>query len=353
MSALINYKYASLLSGHLCNYKLQQTAPFRANFRCPICWDSSQKENSRKAYLLEKNGNYVFYCHRMCTDKAVPLGKFLKDYYPDLYSQYSYEEYAEKTSRDLIAGVPREPDPILDYTKPKHEIGAGVLKGVKRISQLPHDHKAKLYVQSRKIPTPAHARLYFHPNFTTWINTLIPGRFEKVPKIDPRLIIPLIDRKGNVFAVQGRALTSKQEIRYITIRFDEEMPKLFGLDKVDPNRRMYVLEGPLDSLFLPNAIAMAGAGCSSEKIMECSGSSKERLVYVFDNEPRGINIHKQMSQLMDNGFNVCIWPSHIKEKDINAMVLAGREIADIQQIIDENLYTGLAGHLQMSSWVKV
>ena len=346
MSTLIDYKYANLLSGRLQQYKVSKTNPYLSNFKCPLCADPTSRK--KKAYIFQGDKCFIFKCQKCTVSKS--LAGFLKEYHPDLYAEYSFEAYTEKTGHE--PNTPDLSDPILNYTKPKYET-SGTLKGVKRISQLPHDHPAKKYVLGRMIPTEAHARLYFHPNFMAWINTILPGKYEEVPKIDPRLIMPLIDRKGNMFAVQGRALTTKQNMRYITIRFDEGVPKLFGLDKVDPNRRVYVTEGPIDSLFLPNAIALAGSECDVDSILEYTGTTKERLIHVLDNEPRNIHIHNRMYELMDAGFQVCIWPSSNKYKDINAMVKdGGMNIADIQLTIDNNLFTGLMGRIQMASWVK-
>lgn len=345
MSHLIDYKYANLLSGRLTGFKISKTNPYLANFKCPLCIDQTTRK--KKAYIFQGDKCFIFKCHKCAV--STNLGQFLKRHHPDLYSEYTFEEFTEKTGQDRVSA---EPDPILNYTKPKYET-SGTLKGIKRISQLAHNHPAKKYVEKRLIPTEAHARLYFVKNFTAWINTLLPGKYKEVPEEDPRLVMPLIDRKGNMFAVQGRALTKKQTMRYITIRFDEGVPKLFGLDKVDPNRRVYVVEGPIDSLFLPNAIALAGSECDVDSILEYTGTTKERLIHVLDNEPRNVNIHNRMYDLMDAGYQVCIWPSYIKEKDINAMIKdGGMNAADVQLIIDNNLFTGLMGRLQMASWVK-
>jgi hypothetical protein len=342
MSALIDNKYANLLSARLPKWKVKKYQPFLATARCIICGDSQSNPNKCRAYVYEKKGVYKYTCHNCGWSNQ--LWWFLKEYQPDLYTQYQLDAFGEKKMERIA-------DPILTYSKPKFET-SGVLKGLKRISQLNANHPAREYVNGRLIPTPAHARLYFVVNFYAWINQLIPDKFKNLPKIDPRLVIPLIDRKGNVFAVQGRALTAKQKERYITIRFDEEVPKLFGLDKVDPNGRIYITEGPIDSLFLPNAIAMAGADCSPDSILEYSGSTKDRLVFVFDNERHNKDIVGRMERLMKDGYNVCIWPKRTVHKDVNKMIQEGANAADIQLIIDNNIHSGMEGELHLVAWVS-
>lgn len=347
MSLLVDLKYASFLAGRLQKFTVKKQSPYLANFRCDICGDSRSNQNAKKAFLYQDSGRIKFKCHR-CGENHT-LGFYLKMNHPDLASEHYFEEFEERKQnyKETI-----KDDPILSYAKPKFET-SGILKGVPRISQLKADHKARGYVVSRKIPTKAHANLYFVPNFKAWINKLKPGTYEKVPKLDPRLIIPLKTRKGEIYGVQGRALTEKQPDRYITQKFDEDHPKIFGLENINPNNFIYVLEGPIDSLFVENAIAMAGSDVSVEKVIECTGTTKDRLVYVYDNEPRNAHIHKRMQDKINKGLKVVIWPSFIKEKDINNMILHTKfQAPDIQLILEQNTYSGLSAELEMATWVR-
>ena len=338
---LYDVKYATLLSSRVRNFKSRGNYLF--NFSCPVCGDSQTNKRKARFYIYpEGRKRLKVKCHKCQYNN--PLWLFLKEHVPDLYTDYRYETF--EVNREQF-----KPDPILNYTKPKRELVGGVLKGLKRISQLAPEHKAKQYIVGRKIPTPTHARLYFTLNFSKWINTLVPGKFEKTPDIDPRIVIPLIDRNGKVFAVQGRGLLQKQQ-RYITIKFDEDMPKIYGLDRVDPNLRTYVLEGPIDSEFIPNAIAMTGADCSMERVVELVGCDKDRIVVVMDNSPRNPNVVKQMGKYIAQGYKVCIWPKTLLEKDVNDMVKAGMAPADIHVIIDKHTFGGLQAELELASWRK-
>jgi hypothetical protein len=61
---------------------------------------------------------------------------------------------------------------------------------------------------------------------------------------------------------------------------------------------------------------------------------------------------KKIDFAISNGYHVVIWPKSIAEKDINAMVLAGRSPEKIKSIIDGNTYGGVAARLRFVDWKK-
>jgi hypothetical protein len=207
-------------------------------------------------------------------------------------------------------------------------------------------HPAKTYIENRQIPANQHYKLYYAPKFNEWVNSIIPGKLPEQERDAPRLILPFIDDKGNLFGFQGRAF-DKYSLRYITIMIDPTMPKIFGLDTIDFERKYYVVEGPIDSLFLDNAVAMAGADGSGAGL-----SHIENAIMVFDNEPRNKEICSRMEKCLDKGYKVCIWPTNVVDKDINDMILSNINNADVQLIIDQNTYSGLQGKLKLTYWRK-
>ena len=104
----------------------------------------------------------------------------------------------------------------------------------------------------------------------------------------PRVVLPFFDVNMKMFAFQGRAF-GKEEPRYITIKLQENKRRIFGLEKLDISNKVYVVEGPIDSLFLPNCIAVAGADMKLEL---------KNAVYIFDNEPRNKQIVDKIQQLI-------------------------------------------------------
>jgi len=270
----------------------------------------------------------------------VSLGNFIKQLDPEMHKAYVQERFVGK--QDKQASVLD----ITNFDKPKF-IKNTALSSIKKVSQLDWNHPVKTYVNSRLIPAKFHCKLFFAPKFRTWINTMIPDKFDISSsdfKDEPRLVIPFLDKNNNMFALQGRSFSNKG-IRYITIVFNPDVPKLYGLETVNFDRPYFVTEGPIDSLFLPNAIAMAGADLPHHTI------DKKNATIVFDNEPRNHEIVKKIEKYIDLGFNVSIWPDYIPYKDINDMIVNG--MSNIENIIVENTFQGLSAKMKLSSWKRV
>lgn len=270
------------------------------------------------------------------------FGKFLEWIDPQLYKEYKTEKYLEKQVQQ-----PTKPD-ITKTEKPRYLKGSP-LRSLKKISQLAHDHPAKLYVVHRRIPSEVQYKLFYCPKFKHWVNSFIPEKFSTEDGDEPRLILPFLDKEGECFGFQGRSFR-KDGIRYITIILDDSRPKIFGLDTVDFTKQFYLVEGPIDSLFLNNAVAMAGSDFDISKI--CGQDlAMQNCVYVYDNEPRNVQIVKKMEQIVSKGYNIVIWPSSIGGvKDINDMVLQGY---DPKGMVKQFTFKGLEAKLKLMEWKKV
>jgi len=125
---------------------------------------------------------------------------------------------------------------------------------------------------------------------------------------------------------------------------DDDAPKIYGLDNIDTKRPIYIIEGPFDSTFVENSVAMCGAD------IDIGSFGWSDYIWVYDNEPRNREINNRISRTIDRGEKVVIWPSNIKEKDINDMVLSGH---DIQKVIESNVYQGLQANLKFTTWKKI
>ena len=146
-----------------------------------------------------------------------------------------------------------------------------------------------------------------------------------------------------MFAYQGRAFGNEIP-KYITIKLDSDADKIFGLDKVDMNKKIYVVEGPIDSLFLDNCIAVAGSDF---------GNVEGDLTVIYDNEPRNKELVKQIQKTINGGRSIVLWPDNMKEKDINDMILSGYTKSEIQKIIKDNTFEGVSAKLRFTGWKKI
>jgi hypothetical protein len=243
------------------------------------------------------------------------------------------------------AGNVKQPDFSLAKTKPVFEKKTKI--DLPTIQSLPEDHAAKKYLIDRKLPRDKFASIYYANDFKAFVHELLPDYDKKLIDGEKRIVFPFYDEKNTLLGLQGRALVNSK-IKYITIKLGEENTKVFGLNTVDLNKRVYVVEGPIDSLFLQNSIAMMDASLYNAVL----SVGNHDYVFVYDNEPRNKEIVKHMQRTIEMGKNVCIWPKSISQKDINDMILSGRSSSDIQHIIDSNTFCDLRAKLEFETWRK-
>ena len=334
----LDHKYINLMSS-----RLERFARVNANtykFRCPICGDSQKDVRKTRGYIYMRKGALKFFCHNCNASMGLPW--FIKSQDPTLYAEYLKERMLEQ-------GQKNETQEFVDKMKPPVFVKNTGLKDLKKISQLKPEHPVKEYVTKRKIPPESHYKLFLVRNFKAWVNTMIPDKFDDLENDEPRLILPFLDQDKKLFGFQGRSF-KKTGIRYITIILDDEKPKIFGLDSMDPDKDIYVVEGPIDSLFLPNGIASAGGDLITP--LNYLDVQKDRFVVVYDNEPRNKHTVKHIEKAIDSGYRVCIWPTTMEQKDINDMVLAGYTTEQVKDIIDECTYSGPVAKLHLAIWRK-
>jgi transcription elongation factor Elf1 len=337
MLDFVEIQYAQQLAGRLDRYKITNRSPMKINFRCPICGDSKKSKSKARGWLLEKDNSLFYYCHNCGASHS--FSNFLKVVDPLAYNDYVAEKFIGKANNTISTETSTLEQTKFEQPNFSHR---DVLKNLKKISQLDYNHPVKKYIDKRSIPTKHHYRLYFAPRFKEWINGIIPNKFENVKKDEPRLVIPFLDKDRKCFGVAARGF-DPDGLRYITIMFDD-VPKIFGLDKVNFKEKYYVVEGALDSMFLSNAVAMAGADGGTNAL-----ENVENAVFVFDAEPRNKEIHKRMEKLIDAGHSIVIWPNDIEGKDINEMVLSGK-ISCVESLMRTITYKGLEAKLKFQQW---
>lgn len=339
MNNWIETKYVLLASAYLEQFK---QVGKHYNFRCFVCGDSKTNKTKARGWILNSPKGYYYYCHNLGC--SMTFNDFLKFLNQNLYYDYVRERYKESSI------VHKEEKLSFDHSSSKPIFRPNPFKSLKKISQLHYDHPAKVYIKSRLIPSDKHYNIFFAPKFKSFVNSLIPGKFESVEYDERRIVIPLEDNEG-VFGFVGRSLSENSSLRYITIMLDDEKPKVWGLKDVNINKKIYAFEGPIDAMFIPNSIASAGG--KIESIIPLTSLNKDNIIIVYDNEPRSPDTIYKMKSAINAGYNVCIWPSEISQKDINAMVLAGKFPSQLKEIIDKNTYHGLQANLVLNNWKKI
>lgn len=333
-------KYINLLSNRLNKFK---RVGENYNFRCPICGDSQKNLNKTRGWILTAGGKERFYCHNC--NASMRFAKFLFQIDPILHKEYSFEKLAENGGVRHVDNQAKQVKTPQVFTKP------GILKTLVKVSQLDPSHPVKQYVQKREIPSRMHYKLYYSPKFKKWTNSVRPDKYTDFDKDEPRLIIPFFDRDKELIGYQGRSFKKDDPLKYITIILDESKPKIFGLDDLDTSDTIYMFEGPIDAMFIPNSLASAGGRIENE-IKACTYIEKGNTVIVYDNEPRSKDTVKKINAAIENKYNVCIWPDGLEHKDINDMVMSGLSPETIKQIIDQNTYTDLQAKMRLATWRK-
>jgi transcription elongation factor Elf1 len=328
----IDTKYLNIISPYLQQFKKRGDNLW--NFRCPYCGDSQKSRTKARGFVFRKKNDLFFKCHNCGVGAS--LGNLVKTIDSKTYKDYIMERYKKGVE------TRSSPQPEFHFNAPVFR-KKGILEGLQSIKDLPDDHPARQIVEKRKLPEESLSDLYLCESFFKFTNSIIKGKFPSLGGDHPRLIIPFRGEDGEVFAYQGRAFGNEQP-KYITIKIDEDRDKIFGLNKVDKSKPILVVEGPLDSLFLDNCIAVAGADFSN---------IKGDLTVIYDNEPRNKEINKQIEKTIDQGKSVCLWPDHMKEKDINDMIIAGYSKKEVQEIITNNTFSGASAKLRFAEWRRI
>jgi len=336
MAFWIDLKYLSMLSSQLPQYQVKSSSPFKAFSRCPVCGDSKKNLYKKRFHLYQHKDCILAKCFNCGITRN--MKSLLSEFNPELRKEYDLECFTDNNSSNRETEKPVAEQYIL---KPKRD---DYLKGLKKISQLPVGHPAKAYVESRGIPSSQHFRLYYVPKFFAWTNSIIPDKFNLKNGDEPRLLIPFFDQYGNMFGYQGRTFDPNNELRYITIMIDSDMTKIYGLDQWKRDQKTYLVEGPLDSLFIPNCLAMAGSDVIFDFL------DKNNTVICFDNESRNVQIVNKIRIVIEGDYSVCIWPNDLTHKDINDMV---NNNMNPKAIIDANTYRGPMAKLRFGAWQKV
>jgi len=343
MSMFIDKKFINLVSPKLERFAWKKED--LANCRCPLCGDSSKNKVKARGYFFQKQGDFFYKCHNC--NIGLNLYNFLDKVSPNLTKEYSLEKWKDgkpskikkETSKDMVF----KPKPKKNYSIE-----------LPSVAELPPNHVCRQFVEARKLPKQAWKHLYYTSDFGGWVRTINPEQTGL--ESDARLVIPILDHRGHLVGAQGRVLqlskdrNSRRSSRYITIKVEGQEKKCwYGMDRLDKHGKIYVVEGPLDSLFIPNCLATVGMS----DVFNLPPQIKDRsIVYVMDNEPRNLQVIQTMEKLVEQGKTVCVWPDEIKCKDVNDMIMGGLDSAKILNIINRNAVSGLEAQIRINKWKK-
>lgn len=342
MNMWLDQQYIGTISIRL--EKFSRKGEYLYNFRCPICGDSQTNRNKARGYLFAKKGGMFFKCHNC--QASLSLGSLIKHIDPNLYKQYCIDGYKSgDTGRKAHKNHGFVFKPLMFVSNKQDNAMRGLLISLKKMSE---NSEVIDYVRSRKIPEDRYKDLYFVDDIQKF-KKFAEGYDEKIVGEEPRLVIPFFDNANELVGLSGRALRG-EKLRYVTIRIKDDVPMIFNLNNVHKEQTIYVTEGPIDSLFLPNSVAVGNANLKSVNEL----LPKDKVVLIYDNEPRNKEIVREIKSAIEDGFHVVIWPDIIKEKDINDMILkANLSVSEILDTINKNTFRGPKALLNFNLWKHI
>jgi hypothetical protein len=299
-----------------------------------------------RGYAYSKTNELFYRCHNC--GASLNFGNFIKTIDPYLHKEYVFERYKSGKINTVNENLQK-----VQLSKPKFDTveKKKYFEDAEWVDKLPTGHFCLEYVKARKIPAEHYNKFLFTSNYEKFIESLVPDHGKEFIPKDARLVIPFYDEYGDLDAVSGRSLENGDyKLRYMTMRTNESKKKLiYGLDRVDLSKKVFIVEGPIDSLFLDNCVA----SCDSDLINTKELLKTSDSVLIFDNQPRNKELLKIMENAVNKGYDIVIWPNDIEGKDINEMVMSGKTKEDIQTIISKNTFNGITAAMKFNLWKRI
>lgn len=348
MSVWIDQKYLSLISHNLRNYKTKKSDLF--NFSCPFCGDSKKNLTKARGFVFRKQNDYFYMCHNCGT--STTFSNLLKHVNERLHKEYILERYMSNQPTQPVPEVKPVEQKVI-HLKMFHEVFTEAGDLLESIQNLPKDHYARLYIESRKIPEKFYGEIFYTPDFKTFMDKVFPNHDKDLKDDDPRIILFYTNILGAITNVAGRSLQMDDyKLRYISVKVTElDEKKVFGMHRFRSNRRAYIVEGQFDSFFLPNCVASGDSNLTGL----ADWLDAEDKVLVYDNEPRNKEIVRLINGAIKEGYKVFISPFHESEgKDLNEYVKYHNLSPDeLLAIVEDNTFQGLSAELHFSEWRRL
>ena len=336
--------YVPRLSPHVKNFK--KLKDYVWNFSCPICNDISKGKQLSRGYVYRKGQTLNYICHH-CQESSSFMN-FLKKIQPDLYKECSFDIFKARTQTN-DPSIHKFEKSLTSFSNQGIEINKET-KDMISVLDLKDDHPALINLRKRLIPSDMLKLFYYTDKFKAFTNSLKPDSFNEASlKIDgPRIVIPFFDNHHKMFAFAGRSMGNDKP-KYLTIKLFEDQEKIYGVERIDFNKQMYVVEGPIDSLFIDNCLAVAGSGFDTPLV----ATYKENIVIIPDNEPRKKEIVNNIKTLIQKGYYICLFPKNTNGKDINEMIKNGYSKSCIMKMIHTNTFRGPMAMIKFIEWKMI
>lgn len=340
----LEVKYFERLKSNLEQYKQVSNNPFVVNFRCPLCGDSKHRKMKKRAYVYERGSSLMYYCHNCGASMA--FFNFLEMFNPHLYKEYKLEWVRSQFGDTRKAPVENPFKTIVKFDKS--------LKLGTKLSDCSDDDCVLQYAMSRKLPSRFWGSLYSCSNIQTIISQ-IPKYENTVISPAAALVIPFFDENREFSYLSTRCIDPDSDFRYLVLEVDETRPKLWGLEMIDWSQKIYVFEGPIDAMCVPNSLALAGSvGIGAIDYILSRINKPCDVCFVYDNEVFSNNqIFKQVKKRIDEGFSTVLYDSHFPGKDVNEVICNDTMNYDsVNRYLAKRTFNGLNALLEIARLSK-
>jgi len=331
----------------LCNFKNSKKSRGGWNFKCDVCKEGNSwnKSGTRRGYVLNNSGHYNYYCHNCGI--SMSFIKFLRIYKPTLYEEYKKELYGLNT---IAKKRPEVSASLGNVERVKRTIQTIKSKDIlKDLISLNDD--AIAFCHNRKLPKAFIKELYYSDNYIKFLKSHDLYENDYLPEVDRRIVIPYYNKEKVLTYIQGRSI-DENKMRYVTTKLNEDCPKIWGLDRIDNNKKIRITEGVLDAIFIDNCLAVGGGTSSFDVLYEQVAA--DNIIMCFDRDvSHNSGLKRILEKNIGKGVGVFFWDGGkvtIKEKsikDFNDMILCGYSVADIDDIIKQNTYYGLEASVKL------
>lgn len=357
----IDLKYLRLSSVYLTKFK--QVGEDLYNFRCPICGDSVKDKSKTRGYVFVKGDKALYHCHNCGSPDVRSLHKLIEYLSPSLFKEYKYEKFGSKFRENVVEELEetKEDDLFIDKElmkvdnlKMKRLASEKILRDCVAMPLLDNDHPAIEYLrEKRRLPKEDIDKLYYLSDINLLTKKIDKYKDKDYPKYDA-ILIPFIDFEGVINCIQLRILNPKSNMRYLTLYLNEDQSKaIYGLNYVDEHRTVYCLEGPINSLFLDNAIAFAGS-TQTNKINYIKDKITDFVIIYDPDYKTNPHVLKALEKSINDGYKVVLYDDKFNsDDDINDIVIKYNWTKEqLMEYIDSRTFSGLRAKLELSKIVK-
>lgn len=337
MSLQTDTKYAGVIASRLERFKLKKPHPYLANFRCPFCGDSQKNKFKARGFLLTNKDRLVFKCHNC--QFSCGMAALLEKVDPSNYRLYCIETFGDRgRSNSESFFIPSTRSSVGNS---HHD---DLSKFIDKVSTLASAHPARKYLDARKLPEERYDDLFYSKNMKEDLKLMVPYKYLDRMFDDERVVIPFRDAQGKLTGFTGRALDPNAKSRYATVCMHEDVDLIYGLDRVDWRKQVWVTEGQFDSMFVDNAIAPGGT--------DFARALKPGMIIIFDNQPRNRQVVLTLEKFSKKGYAMVVWPKSWIYKDINESIIDGVTRSEVMEILNKSTYRDLALTLAINEWKR-